>query len=191
VQGKTIHLHDDLVKLCQSGDTRSHRKLYNLYSKAMYNICYRMVNDADDAADILQEAFVSAFRNLESYHGDATFGAWLKRIVINKAINFLKKRRLDLEPLNEGNHVWEKTEEPYDTNNYNIHSIKKAIQQLPEGYRLVFSLYLLEGYDHSEIAGILGITESTSKSQYNRAKKKLRELLNTEYNDDGRQRRST
>jgi RNA polymerase sigma-70 factor (ECF subfamily) len=141
----------------------------------MFNVGYRIVNNEAEAEDVLQEAFISAFRSLEHYRGDASFGAWLKRIVINKAINVIKQRRT--EPLPEADFdvaddVWDEKEFPFS-----VDQVRRAIEALPDGYRSVLSLYLLEGYDHAEIAGILGISESTSKSQFNRSKKKLRELL--------------
>ena len=144
----------------------------------MYNIAYRISNNQEDAEDILQEAFISAFRKLDSFRGDSSFGAWLKRIVVNKAINFIKRKKLEIDPLDEGT-VESQVDNPYDDEDLvmNVDRIRNAIQMLPDGYRVVFSLYLLEGYDHREIAQILEINESTSKSQYNRAKKKIRELL--------------
>ena len=143
----------------------------------MYNVAYRIVGGEDDAQDALQEAFISAFRNLESYRGDAAFGAWLKRIVVNKAINIVKKRKHELIPDDEQWDVAEEEEIVEYREALSVDRVKKAIEQLPDGYRSVLSLYLLEGYDHQEIAEILGITESTSKSQLNRAKAKLKELL--------------
>jgi RNA polymerase sigma factor (sigma-70 family) len=144
----------------------------------MYNIGYRIVNDQDEAEDVLQEAFISAFNSLDNYRGDSTFGAWLKRIVINKAINQLNKRKLDRMPEDETFDV--KEEEEIDVLEgfpFTVEKVRDAIERLPDGYRAVLSLYLMEGYDHGEIAEILRITESTSKSQFNRAKKKLKELL--------------
>lgn len=144
----------------------------------MYNIGYRIVNDQDEAEDVLQEAFISAFNSLDNYRGDSTFGAWLKRIVINKAINQLHKRKLDRMPEDETFDV--KEEEEIDVLEgfpFTVEKVRDAIERLPDGYRSVLSLYLMEGYDHGEIAEILRITESTSKSQFNRAKKKLKELL--------------
>lgn len=144
----------------------------------MYNIGYRIVNDQDEAEDVLQEAFISAFNSLDNYRGDSTFGAWLKRIVINKAINQLNKRKLDRMPEDETFDV--KEEEEVDVLEgfpFTVEKVRDAIEKLPDGYRSVLSLYLMEGYDHGEIAEILRITESTSKSQFNRAKKKLKELL--------------
>jgi RNA polymerase sigma factor (sigma-70 family) len=125
----------------------------------------------------LQEAFISAFRNLDKYRAEASFGAWLKKIVVNKALNVLKKRKTEFLPENED---WDIPEEEQHTDygdQLTVDRVKNAIQRLPDGYRSVLSLYLLEGYDHQEIAEIMGITESTSKSQLNRAKHKLRELL--------------
>jgi RNA polymerase sigma factor (sigma-70 family) len=147
----------------------------------MYNIGYRITGNGEDAEDVLQEAFISAFKNLDNYRGDATFGAWLKRIVVNKSINVLKKRKHELMPADD---EWDvPDEEPAGDykEGLTVDRVKKAIEALPDGYRSVLSLYLLEGYDHQEIAGILGITESTSKSQLNRAKGKLREILLSRY----------
>lgn len=176
LNSKQRNLHEDVIALCLEGDRSAQHQLYNLYAKAMYNICYRMTKSEDEAADVLQESFISAFDNLKSYKGTASFGAWLKRIVVNKSINHIKSKRMNLVPLEEVEP--EAVEVIQDEELYlNIDKIKAGIEQLPDGYRVVFSLYLLEGYDHKEIGEILGITESTSKSQYNRAKAKLRSLL--------------
>jgi RNA polymerase sigma-70 factor (ECF subfamily) len=144
----------------------------------MFNVAYRITGNEDDAADVLQEAFISAFRSLDSYRGDATFGSWLKRIVVNKGINELKKRKHESMPDDERFDVPMSDEEEVYRPGLTIESVKKAITELPDGYRSVVSLYFVEGYDHQEIAEIMGITESTSKSQLNRAKKRLKELLN-------------
>jgi RNA polymerase sigma-70 factor (ECF subfamily) len=175
------NVHQGLIDKSLEGDESAQNRLYMLYSKAMYNSCLRITNDEDDAKDVLQEAFISAFRNLNSYKGEAAFGAWLKRIVVNKAINHIKKKQLEIASLDIEQHdlALENNTDDHDIS-YSAERIREAIQNLPKGYRVVFSLYLLEGYDHQEIADILGITVSTSKSQYNRAKKKLRELLTEE-----------
>jgi RNA polymerase sigma-70 factor (ECF subfamily) len=142
----------------------------------MYNVGFRITRDEDEAQDVLQESFISAFRNLDKYRGDAAFGAWLKRIVINKAVNALNKKRHERIPDEEEWDVPEtENEVPYDV--LTVDRVRNGIDQLPDGYRSVLSLYLIEGYDHQEIGEILGISESTSKSQLNRAKAKLRELL--------------
>jgi RNA polymerase sigma factor (sigma-70 family) len=145
----------------------------------MYNVGYRIVNDKAEAEDVLQEAFISAFHHLHNYRGDSTFGAWLKRIVVNKAINHLQRRRKE-ERIPDDDRWDVKEQEETDLLEgfpFTVEKVRSAMEALPDGYRTVLSLYLLEGYDHGEIAEIMGITESTSKSQFNRAKKKLREIL--------------
>ncbi len=143
----------------------------------MYNVGYRITRSEEDAEDALQEAFISAFKNMDRYRGDATFGAWLKRIVINKAINALNKRKFDPFPEDDRWDVPEEEAPVVYADDLTVERVKRAIDQLPDGYRTVLSLYLLEGYDHQEIGEILGISESTSKSQLNRAKSKLKEFL--------------
>ncbi len=167
---------NDLVKGCIEGDRSAQYAFYKKYSRAMYNICYRITNDPDDAEDVLQEAFLSAFRHMHAFKGRSTLGAWLKRIVVNASINHIRKQKRIHESLNEQE---QEVEDPVSEEEYDLEleRVKEAIRHLPDGFRTVLTLYLLEGYDHREIAEILGITESTSKSQYNRAKKKLKEIL--------------
>ena len=160
------------------GDVRAQYQLYSLYSRAMYNICYRMTGNQEEAEDMLQEAFSYAFSKLGSFRFESSFGAWLKRIVVNTCINQLKKKRVELvyddqhnDPEPENDTV------DYEEIRFKEGEVMQALEKLPEGYRVVFSLYLLEGYDHREISGILGISESTSKSQYLRAKLKMKEIL--------------
>lgn len=172
-----LNIHHELVVRCQAGDREAHYRLYKLYSRAMYNVSYRITGSADEAQDVLQEAFISAFRNLGSYRGDASFGAWLKRIVVNKAITALQKRKHESLPEDDRWDVAEPETPDVYRDELTVERVKQAISQLPDGYRSVLTLYLIEGYDHEEIAGIMGITESTSKSQLNRAKNKLREFL--------------
>jgi RNA polymerase sigma factor (sigma-70 family) len=163
---------------CRNGDRQAYYQLYKLYNRAMYNVGYRIVNNSDEAKDVLQDAFISAFNNLENYRGDAAFGAWLKRIVVNKAINLVRRRRFERMPETEGFDIREENNvDELEGYPFTAEKVRGAMEQLPEGYRVVMSLYLLEGYDHAEIGEILGITESTSKSQFNRSKKKLREIL--------------
>ncbi|MEM7110230.1 MAG: RNA polymerase sigma factor, partial [Bacteroidota bacterium] len=158
------------------GDAYAHKELYRAYSKAMFNTCLRIIKDVNDAEDILQDSFVSAFKNLRSYKGDATFGAWLKRIVVNKSINFLNRQKVDFVDLDLHMPLIEEPE--FEPDRLTVKRVKRAIEELPAGYRAVLSLYLFEGYDHAEIASILSISESASKSQYSRAKSKVRKLLN-------------
>lgn len=168
------HITDLLVEECRSGNAKAQYRLYKQYSKAMYNIAYRMMNNREDAEDMLQESFVECFRNLGSFRYESTFGAWLKRIIINRCLNQIRRKKTDLvffDNLPE-NSIEEEPEFVPDTR-----IIARGIEQLPDGYRIILTLYLLEGYDHGEISQILGISESTSKSQYSRARAKLKSIL--------------
>jgi RNA polymerase sigma-70 factor (ECF subfamily) len=172
-------IHRELIELSKVGNSKAQFQLYQLYAKAMFNVCYRMFNNREEAEDMLQESFTEAFTKLNSFRYESSFGAWLKRIVVNKSINELKRRKTELvltETLPEKNDT---NDTNLDTSSMQVEEIRKAMEKLPEGYRVIFSLYLLEGYDHSEIAEILNISESTSKSQFHRAKQKIKELLNT------------
>lgn len=178
MEAQAIHIDQELIDRCRQGDRVAYYELYKLYSRSMYNVGYRIVNDEVEAEDVLQEAFISAFSNLHHYRGDSTFGAWLKRIVINKAINQLHKKKLERIPDDDRWDVKEEEEaDVLDGYPFTVEKVKMAIELLPDGYRSVLSMYLFEGYDHGEIGEVLGISESTSKSQFNRAKKKLKEIL--------------
>lgn len=166
------------------GDRAAQYELYQLYSRAMFNTACRITGNEMDAEDVLQESFVSAFKNLKSYKGTAAFGSWLKRIVVNNSINIVKKKRLQFEEMEEHHEEIHEQEEQNELA-YDVDSVKESIDQLPEGYRMVLSLYLIEGYDHKEISQILEITESTSKSQLNRSKKKLRAILKENWQNAG------
>jgi len=176
VDDLNIYIHAPLIEECKQGNGRAQLKLYKQYSKAMYNLAYRMLNNREDAEDILQETFIECFKNLGFFRFESTFGAWLKKILINKSLNHLGKKKIDLTLCdNLPTNIYEDdTEFTYDTG-----KIFKGIEKLPDGYRIILTLYLLEGYDHSEISQIMGISESTSKSQYSRAKDKLRNILTT------------
>ena len=182
-------IHREIIELSKEGNPKAQYQLYKLYSKAMFNICMRMLNSREEAEDLLQESFTDAFMKLPSFRYESSFGAWLKRIVINKCINSIQKRKVDLvfpEHQVEPHEQDEKID--YGQIEMDVRKIHGAMEKLPEGYRVIFSLYALEGYDHTEIAQILGVSESTSKSQYLRAKQKIRDLLKN--NHDERQIRT-
>jgi len=174
-----IDINRELIERCQQNDRLAQRELYERYERAMFNTIYRMVRNEEDARDVLQDAFVKAFRNLKQYRHETTFGGWLKRIVVNTTINHLKRKRLEL--VEQGDDVVKVTVDVSDDTalpgGLNISEAREAMLQLSTGYRTVLSLYLLEGYDHKEIAEILGVSVNTSLSQYSRGKKKLREIL--------------
>jgi len=163
-----------LLEDCKKGSRKAQNEIYRLYYMAMYNTSLRIVKTKEDAEDIMQESFLKAFRNLDNFSGEVSFGAWLKKIVINGSLDYLRKRSALFEELEDQ----KLSDIPDDTGGHegpdiSTEQIRKEIMALPDGYRVVLSLYLLEGYDHDEIAEILDIKSSTSRSQYIRAKKKL------------------
>lgn len=179
--GNTVNIHEAIIERCRQNDRSAQYELYDLYHKAMYNTALRICGNSAGAEDALQESFVAAFGRLDQFRGEATFGAWLKKIVVNKSLNHLKKsaqlKETNIEEYPENSfYEWENVPEK----ELSVESVKSAISQLPTGFRTVINLYLFEGYDHKEIAEILGISESTSKSQYNRAKRKVREIIRKE-----------
>lgn len=175
LETNTINIHADLIERCCHQDEMAQYELYKLYSKAMLNTAFRICGNREDAEDALQEAFVSAFKNIKSYRADATFGAWLKRIVINKSLTVLRKNA-GLMNMADSDEVDLPEEESLPLA-YDVNLIREKILELPQGFRTVLTLYLFEGYDHEEIGQILGVSESTSKTQYKRAKEKLKTML--------------
>ena len=174
-----VDKHYNLVVECKQGSKKACYELYRLYSKAMLNVAFRIVGNIGEAEDVLQEAFLDAFNKVKDFRQDTTFGLWLKQIVVNRSINLLRKRRLELVEL-EGDHlenIPEEENEDEDDIQYQVAMVKEGMKQLPDGYRVVLSLYLLEGYDHEEISQILNISENTSRTQFLRAKRKLMEIL--------------
>ena len=171
-----IDKHVSLVNDCRAGSRKAQFELYKLYAKAMYNIALRIVNDDAEAEDVLQEAFLDAFNRIADFRQETSFGLWLKQIVINRAINYLRKRKVEFVSL-EKIDISEESANNYEETTLKVEEIKAAMNELPDGYRTVLTLYLFEGYDHEEIAHILKITENTSRSQYMRAKRKLNSLL--------------
>ena len=179
-----LHIHETLIEECRRGSRKAQFRLYELYSKAMLNTACRIMGNREEAEDMLQEAFTDCFRKIGTYRTDSTFGAWLKTIVINRCITRLRKREAELVYVEDYSRHEMQQEEPQEAVWPAPQVIAKAVDMLQEGYRVVFSLYLLEGYDHTEISQILGISESTSKTQYLRAKEKLKKIL-SEMRRDG------
>lgn len=180
VKNMQYDIHNKLILQCKAGDRVAQNELYKLYAGAMYNICRRMMNDEDEARDLLQDAFVEAFMKIHSLKELSTFSAWIKRITVNKCINAIKKKRIFAISIDEN--VDPAEEDEYidrDIIGHEARAIMKALEQISDGCRTVFNLYLFEGYDHKEISHIMGISESASKSQYSKAKQKIRDLLRT------------
>ena len=174
---QTKFLQTRLIAECKKNNKKAQLQLYDLYCKAMYNTAYNFVKDEAVAEDMTQEAFIKAFGSIMSFSGEVAFGAWLKRIVINNCLDWLKKRKLTIVSMND------QTIQVADEENWEVHdsttfeNIKRAIQELPEKYKVVVKLFLIEGYDHQEISQILDISEVSSRSQLHRGKNKLKELL--------------
>lgn len=173
----------DIVEKCKQNDRKAQLKLYKQYCDGMLIVAKRFVKDTMEAEDVVQESFIKAFTKLEQYKAEVTFGAWLKRIVINKSIDLLKSKKQRLVDLED---VQLKVVEEDDNwsveADVSIDDVKKAIKQLPEKYKYVVMLYLIEGYDHQEIADILNISEVASRTQLSRGKTKLKALLNSAKN---------
>jgi len=173
------NLNQDVIDGCKKGDSKAQFQLYKLYYRSMYNTCLRILNDPAEAEDVMQEAFLSAFEKIKTYEGKVSFGSWLKKIVVNRSLDALRKRKMDLIDIKEqtGPAILDEEKINEDEINFKVQKVKDAMTQLPEGYRLVLTLYLFEGYDHDEIAQILNISGSTSRSQYTRARQKLLQLM--------------
>ena len=178
LEGQYINIHQDLIDQCRRGDRKAQFEIYKRYYKAMYNTSLRIVNDSAEAEDIMQESFLDAFQRLDTYAGDGSFGSWLKRIVINRSLDFLRRLKemvsldeveLDLPDASESF--------PEEEVRFQVATIKRAISQLPDEYRVILSLFLLEGYDHEEISQILKISNQLSRTRYSRARQKLLTLL--------------
>lgn len=175
---KAKNIYQDLIDAIRLNDQKAQLKIYKLYYKAMYNTSLRILNDQMQAEDVMQEAFLHAFQRIEQYDGISTFGAWLKRIVINRSLDLLKKNKGTI-PFDEISYdIPEVNEEDYlEVLSYKVEAIHNAIEQLPDGYRIVLSLYLLEGYDHEEISQILEISYNATRTRFSRAKQKLIGIL--------------
>lgn len=167
-------IHQDLIDLCREQDRSAQIKIYELYYKAMYNTSLRIVNNEMEAEDIMQEAFLDAFRKLDSFKGESSFGSWLKRIVVNKSLDSIKKKKLVLTAIDKETLTADRNEnEEIDFVFSRVEEVKDAMDKLPDQYRIILSLYLLEGYDHKEIAEILDISYNNVRARYSRARQKL------------------
>lgn len=174
---ETKPIHRSIIASCKNNNAKAQMQLYDLYCDAMFRIVLRYVKDTFQAEDIMQEAFIKAFSKINTYKEEVAFGAWLKRIMINQSIDWLKKKKLAVVSLNE------ETTSIIDEGDWKIspsityEQIIVSINALKEKYRLVLTLYLLEGYDHQEISEILGIPEVTSRTHLLRGKQQVQELL--------------
>ncbi|WP_010520077.1 RNA polymerase sigma factor [Croceivirga radicis] len=175
----------ELIDKCKNNNRSAQLQLYKKYCDGMFCVAMRFLKNADDAEDVLQEAFIKAFQRIEQYKGDVTFGAWLKKIVVNRSIDFLKAKRNNTIALDESYMHVADTDDWNVASNVTTHQVKETMEELPENYQYVVKLFLLEGYDHSEIAEILDISETASRTRLLRGKNKLKELLKAKYYGTG------
>jgi RNA polymerase sigma factor (sigma-70 family) len=173
----------EIIEGCRAGKSKLQKALYERYSGKMYNICLRYAKNSDEAEDILQEGFIKVFDKINQFAGTGSFEGWIRRIMVNSALEVIRKRKIDFSVV-DTKYIQDPHEYTYNTiSTLNVKELLAVIQQLPDGYRTVFNLYVIEGYQHSEIAEILGVSEGTSKSQLARARNLLQSKLNeTEQN---------
>ncbi len=167
----------DLVERCKANDRRAQLKLYKQYCDGMFCVAMRFLRNQDDAEDVMQESFIKAFQNINQFRGEVTFGAWIKRIVINNCLDFIKSKKQQYVELHEQTLQVAEDDDWTVADGISIREVAFAIDQMPEKYRSVIQLFLLEGYDHGEISQILGLKETTCRTRLLRAKVQLKELL--------------
>jgi RNA polymerase sigma-70 factor (ECF subfamily) len=174
----------ELIEKCLKDDPKSQEKLYNLFAPKMYGICLRFAKNKMEAEDILQEGFIKVFLNLKNYRYEGSLEGWIRKTIINTAINHYKKNLKSLKDLNiEGLEIMDaRVEDILDK--LAAKEILDYIQELPPGYRIVFNLNVIEGYTHKAIGELLGISENTSKSQLFRAKQALQRKIVKRRNPD-------
>ena len=176
---KTVLLNNQIVTDCKLNKVKAQMCLYDTYCDAMFVIAQRYIKDSFIAEDVLQDAFIKVFKNIKNFKGEVTIGAWIKRIVINQCIDYLKKKKIELVSIDESKLTIVENDDWTINQEISVEKIILVINSLPEKYKVVLNLYLIEGYDHKEIAQILNIAESTSRSQLMRGKNKLKDKLKT------------
>jgi RNA polymerase sigma factor (sigma-70 family) len=162
---------------CLNNDPSAQRELYNRYSPKMLSVCYRFGNSREDAEDMLQEGFIKIFTQIHTFQNKGAFEGWIRRIIIHTCINFLKKNKKFSNSIDLDQADYLEVKEETMPSVMQARQIIECIRQLPLGYRTVLNLYAMEGYSHKEIADMLDIEESTSRSQYTRAKVMLEGIL--------------
>ena len=169
-----------LIRGCQDGDLAAFDRLYTRYSSAMFGLCLRYARDREEAQDLLQDGFIKVYEKIKQYSGEGSFEGWMRRLFVNLALDQYKSKRRELERLQvyaeEGG---ADTDESSPWPDITEQELIDLIQQLPEGYRIVFNLFAVEGFSHRDISIKLGISESTSKTQFFKSRKYLRRLVET------------
>ena len=172
----------ELANRCRNGDADAFEELYRQHAGRLYNLAFRMAGSASEAEDLLQEVFLHAYRKLDSFRGDASLGTWLYRLGMNQCLDYLRgrqaKMRQTTESLDDDGAAEPMAPMPATPVAVNRMDLERAIGRLPEGCRAAFLLHDVEGFEHHEVATILGVSEGTSKSQVHKARMKLRAMLN-------------
>ncbi len=172
---------DSLLNLCKVGNQLAQLEVYNKYQKAMFNTAVRIVKDPMTAEDVMQESFITAFNKLDSFKGEATFGSWLKRIVVNNSIvQYKKQQRFKDVPLEKFEEPFEESQESMTQSDYSkikASQVITAMNALKDNYKQVLSLHLIEGYDHEEICEIMKVSYGNCRTLISRAKESLRKKL--------------
>ncbi len=164
----------ELIRRCKSGDREAQKELYDRFAPKMLGVCRRYVKDLDDAEDVLVQAMYKVLTKLDKYSGNGSFEGWIRKISVNESLMFLRKRKMDFVdelPIHEATGDWDILDK------MQADDILSILNQLPDGYRTVFNLFVVEGYKHREIAEKLGVSINTSKSQLILAKKRLKTIL--------------
>ena len=177
-----------LIEKSIKNDPKAQQMLYENYAPKMFGVCLRYVSDTDVAKDILQDSFISVFSHLSTFKGDGSFEGWIRRIVVNTALIYLRKTTLFVDYENVNQEFENISVNPSALEVLSAADLMKIVDSLPSGYRTVFNLFAIEGYSHQEIGHFLNITESSSRSQYSRARKQLQQLIISEYGESYRQR---
>ena len=180
--------HQKLVKDCLKGKLQAQRELYEQFSKEMLGVCYRYTRSIKDAEDVLQEGFVKVFRNLIQYKHEGELGAWIRRIMVNTALNFLKRNRKYQQEMYFTEEYLHPVADDDPVVRLQARELADLIRQLPQGYQVIFNLHAVEGYSHVEIGEMLGISDGTSRSQYSRARNLLITWI-TNYSSDKKKER--
>ncbi len=177
---------DNITKLlaaCKRGDQKAQMQVYQRYAKAMYQVAVRITGNTDDAEDVIQEAFIKAFDKLETFKAAATFGAWLKRIVINEALSYLRKQRKFEEIENQNLAIEPEPVIELNDKNIKIDALMEAINRLKDNYRVAINLYFIEGYNYEEMTQILNLSYANVRTLVSRAKHKLKQILKKDYGE--------
>lgn len=166
-----------LIQSCKQGNPLAQKQLYEKYSRKMMGVCLRYAGNRDEAQDILQDGFIKLFEKLETFSGTGSFEGWMRRIFVNTALDHLRRNKQERNLLDIDDVGFFLSVKELVTDEIAAEDLMKILQSIPIGYRTVFNLFAIEGYSHKEIGDMLGITESTSKSQYSRARDFLKNIL--------------